>query len=271
MRKWNLEGKTALITGASRGIGRAVAVEFLSLGARVLAVARGMDDLKKLQEDTGLLASGLHILKADLTQAEGRELARGYIAETYGRLDILINNVGTNIRKPALAYDNLDIYNIFTTNLHTAFELSRACYALMKEQGGSIVNLSSVAGATHLGTGVVYAMTKAAVNQMTRNLAVEWARDNIRVNAVSPWYTRTPLAESVLKDPDYQRKVLERTPLGRIGEPEEVASLVAYLCMDHAAYITGQVVNIDGGFSVFGFDPTRPAQSPSASSPGQPS
>ncbi|HRZ76956.1 MAG TPA: SDR family oxidoreductase, partial [Bacteroidales bacterium] len=155
--------------------------------------------------------------------------------------------------------------------LHSAYELSRASYPLMKDQGGSIVNLSSVAGQTHLGTGVVYAMTKAALNQMTRNLAMEWAGNNIRVNAVAPWYTRTPLAESVLKDPDYQSKVLERTPLGRIGEPEEVACLVTYLCMDHAAYITGQVINIDGGFSVFGFDPNRPVQSPSASSPDQPS
>jgi len=265
--KWNLNGKKALVTGASRGIGRAICMEMLTLGAEVVAVARGMDDLQSMQQDRGILASDLSLLKADVSRKEGRERVRDFCKEKFGRLDILVNNVGTNIRKVALEYDDMDMYTIFSTNLHSAFELSRDCFPMMQEKGGSIVNLSSVAGVTHLRTGVIYAMTKAAINQMTRNLAVEWANRNIRVNAVSPWYTRTPLAETVLQDPAYRSQVLERTPLGRIGEPEEVASLVAYLCMDHAAYITGQVIHVDGGFLVNGFDPTLPAQNPSASFP----
>lgn len=252
---WTLSGKKALVTGASRGIGRSISIELLSLGADVLAVARGREDLEMLQEEAKELDVKLHIFEADLSASEGRSAVLKYITSHFNQPDILVNNVGTNIRKAAIDYSDEEIYKIFSTNLHSGFELSRSLYPHMKEKGGSIINLSSVAGVTHLCTGTIYAMSKAAINQLTRNLAVEWAKDNIRVNAVSPWYTRTPLAETVLKDEAYRKSVLERTPLRRVAEPEEVASLVAYLCMDHAAYITGQVIQVDGGFTVNGFHP----------------
>ena len=129
--------------------------------------------------------------------------------------------------------------------------LSRGLAGHMKS-GASVVNMASVAGLTHLCTGTPYAMSKAALIQMTRNLAVEWAGRGIRVNAVAPWYIDTPLARQVLDDPEYRRAVLDRTPMGRIGEPAEVAAAVAFLCMPAASYITGQCLNVDGGFSVNG-------------------
>jgi Tropinone reductase 1 len=125
---------------------------------------------------------------------------------------------------------------------------------VLREQAPAcVVNNASVAGLTHLRTGAPYGMSKAAMIQLTRNLAVEWAPWDIRVNAVAPWYIDTPLARQVLADPDYERQVLERTPMGRVGRPEEVARAIAFLCMPASAYVTGQTLAVDGGFSVYGF------------------
>ena len=140
------------------------------------------------------------------------------------------------------------------SNVESCFERCRLLYPLWKRGAPSaVVNNASVAGLTHLRTGAPYGMSKAAMIQLTRNLAVEWAGDGVRVNAVAPWYIRTPLADQVLMDAEYRREVLSRTPMGRVGEPEECARAIAFLCLPASAYITGQCLAVDGGFSVFGF------------------
>jgi Tropinone reductase 1 len=233
MKNWTLENKTALVTGATKGIGAAIAGELSRFGARVIRVARG---------------EGADI-RADVTVAADR--AR--IFEGLERLDILVNNAGMNIRKKAVEYDSTEYERIRELNMDAVFEICRLAHPLLKASGNaSVVNVGSIAASRQLGTGVPYAMTKAAIEHMSRGLAAEWARDGIRVNAVAPWYIRTPLAEPVLNDPVRLEKILTATPLRRIGEPEEVASLVAFLCMPAAAYITGQSVAVDGGFSVSG-------------------
>ncbi len=250
---WRLDGARALITGGSSGIGLAVARELASLGANLVLVARGESRLEQAQQSIveEFPACRVEAVSADLASEQDRKK----LAETQSLpLQILINNAGTNIRK-RMSELSLDEYRqVHAANLESCFEMCRLFYPmLLQDTPSCVVNNASVAGLTHLRTGAPYGMSKAAMIQLTRNLAVEWAQEGIRVNAVAPWYIRTPLADQVLSDPAYQKEVLERTPMGRVGEVEECARAIAFLCMPAASYITGQVLAVDGGFSVFGF------------------
>lgn len=251
--RWNLNGKRSLVTGATKGIGRAIAEEFLKLGSEVFIVARNQEDLQMLLETWKQQNFPVDGLAADVSKPDGRQSIFDAVAEKWGTVDILVNNAGTNIRKKTMDYASNEYDLLMDTNLGSAFYLNQLFYPLLKEAMGSIVNVASVAGLTHMRTGSIYGMSKAALIQLTKNLAAEWAPDNIRVNAVAPWYTDTPLAKTVLQNHDYLKEVLERTPLKKIGRPEDVAAAAAFLCMPSAAYITGQCIAIDGGFSIYGF------------------
>lgn len=244
--KWNLEGKIALITGGTKGIGKACVEEFLSLGAIVFSVARNEGEMKENKN--------LFFLKADLSKSGDRLKIINEIKEKKGKLDILVNNIGTNIRKRTENYSEEEFEKILDTNLKSCFDMCRLAYPMLKESPqGNIVNIASVGGMTFMRTGSPYAMTKAAIIQFTKNLACEWAADNIRVNCVSPWYIRTPLTEGVLSNKEYLDEVINRTPMRRTGNPEEVATAVAFFSMPASSYITGQNIAVDGGFIVNGF------------------
>lgn len=248
--RWSLAGTRALVTGGTLGIGRAIVEEFLALGARVIFVARDAERVRRREADWRNAGADATGVVADVATAKGRASVVAALSGSTDPLHALVNNVGINIRRPATEYTEEETDAVLRTNLASAFHLARSLVDQMA--GGSIVNIASVAGLTHLCTGTPYAMSKAAMIQMTRNLAAEWAGRGVRVNAVAPWYIDTPLARQVLDDPDYRRAVIGRTPMGRIGEPQEVAAVAAFLCMPAAAYVTGQCIAVDGGFSVSG-------------------
>jgi tropinone reductase I len=244
---WDLKNKTALVTGGTKGIGKAIVLEFLALGANVIAVARSKESIEALKKE--VVSRKLKVISADLSTPKGIKK----VVDSVDKLDILVNNVGMNIRKKLVEFEEGDFNKIVSTNLYSTYELTRLCHPLLKTSQGTVISISSVAGMTHLKSGVIYGMTKAALIQFTRNIAVEWALDGIRVNAVSPWYIYTPLTEGVLANPDFHAEVIARTPMRRIGMPEEVAAAVAFFAMNKASFITGQNMAVDGGFTINGF------------------
>jgi Tropinone reductase 1 len=250
VKDWRLDGKTALVTGGSKGIGRAVVDVLVELGAHVTVVARsqgGIDDV--VAAHPGAVTG----IAADVATPEGRA---AIVAGAPAALHVLVHNAGGNIRKPLTGYDDATIEQIVALNLLAPLSLSRELHPrLVAANGAAVVHVGSVAGIVALATGVAYGVAKAGLSQATRTLALEWAADGIRVNTVAPWYTRTDLVAPVLSQPRRLEAILARTPLARIAEPAEVAAAVAFFALPAASYITGQTLAVDGGMSIQGLAP----------------
>lgn len=240
---FGLAGRVCLVTGAAQGIGEACARRFTADAARV--VVADVNDDRGLQVADELDAMYVHCDVGDRAQVEGMVEA---VLEEHGRIDVLVNNAGIVRGAPLLDMSEEDFDAVLRVNLKGAFLVGQAVAREMVRAGrGAIVNLSSVNSVMTIPTIAGYNVSKGGINQLTRVMALDLADKGVRVNAVAPGTIVTEMAQAVLADEATRRRVMSRTPMGRFGEPTEVADAVAFLASDAASYITGEILFIDGG------------------------
>ena len=250
MNLFDLRGKAALVTGGNGGIGLGMAQGLAAAGAKV-AIA-GRDAEKNAQALRSL--SGAIALQADLKDEKACRAMVDEAARRLGRLDILINNAGINVRKQPQEYSIEEWKLVVDTNLTSAFVASQTAYPHMKQAGGGkIVNIGSMMSIFGASFTTPYAASKGGIVQMTRALATAWARDNIQVNAVLPGWINTDLTRGAREQvKGLNENVLRRTPAGRWGEPQDLAGIAVFLCSPASDFITGTAIPVDGGYSVQG-------------------
>ena len=248
---FRLDGRIALVTGSTRGLGWAIARTLAARGAHVVVTGRADGDVSARVTELragGASASGRPGDLADLDDAVAGLEA---VVEQHGRLDILVNNAGMNVRGPVAEFDRSDWEQVIRVNLDAPFMLAQAAARHMCAAGrGRIINVASIMGTVARPTIPAYVASKGGIEAMTKALAVELAPSGVTVNAVGPGYVATEMNAALVADPTFDSMVRTRTPLGRWGEPDEIAAAVVFLASDEAAYVTGQKLIVDGGMTI---------------------
>jgi len=244
-----LEDRVAVVTGASRGIGRAIAAAFAREGARVVACGRKQETLELVAAELAGGPGRVYPLACHVGRAEQIQRLVDTAHREFGRIDILVNNAATNIaQEPVLETDEAKFDKMIEINLKSAFRLTQAIAPGMCSRGrGSIVNIASISGIRPQYHGMLYSMTKAALIMMTQSYALELGPSGVRVNAIAPGMIQTVLSEYYWKDEARREKILEEQPIKHLGQPEEIAEMAVLLASDRGSYITGQTMVVDGG------------------------
>ncbi len=246
----SLQGKTAIVTGGGRGIGRAICLEFAAQGANVVVNYAGNSEAaEKTAADCEALGAKATIIKADVSKAEDVDAIFALAVEEFGRVDILVNNAGVTRDKLLMAMTEEDFDKVVDTNLKGAFLCMKAASKLMtKQRSGRIINMSSVVGVRGNAGQVNYAASKAGIIGMTKSLAKELAGRNVTVNAIAPGFIDTDMT-AVLSD-KVKEAILGDIPMKKLGKPENIAKTAAFFAQDESGYITGQVICVDGGMAM---------------------
>lgn len=250
---FDLTGKVAIVIGGSRGLGKGMAIGLADAGATVVIASRGKEALEQAaQEMTAATGSTVDGIQLDVTSTQAIQEFVDKVAAKYGRIDILINSAGINIRKPAVEYAEDEWDTVTDTQLKYVFFMNQAVGKYMIAQGikGRIINVGSISSMVGLKNMIAYCSSKGAITQMTKALANEWAPYGITVNAICPGYCFTEMTRPLLSDPAVMAKYQEKIPMGRLGEPEDMATTVVYLSSDASSYVTGQIIYVDGGWLV---------------------
>ncbi|MFO1070501.1 MAG: glucose 1-dehydrogenase [Geminicoccaceae bacterium] len=244
---FSLQGRKALVTGASRGIGEALAVGLAAFGADVAIAGRSLDRLERCR--TAIEAMGRHCLAVELDVAVTRRIepAVAMASDRLGGLDILVNNAGMEQIAPSLDVGEELWDRIVDTNLKGAFFVAQAAGRRMGK-GSAILNICSLTSEVGVPTAAPYGSSKSGLLGLTRTLAVEWANRGVRVNALGPGYFRTELTETFYRDEGWQQRMLDRIPAGRFGALDDLVGAAVFLCSDAARYVTGQILYVDGGY-----------------------
>jgi len=250
LRQFSLEGKVAVVTGSSRGIGRAIAEGFAGAGAAVTVNGLNPETTQSVA-DAIVAAGGKSLaLPADVSKAADVERLIEATVAAFGRLDILVNNAGISpYYKPAETVTEAEWDEVMRVNLKGVFLCCQAAGRVMiAQKSGRIINMSSIGGTIALPRLIAYCSAKGAINQLTRVLAVEWAPHHILVNAIAPGFIETDLTKGLRENPKRHNALIQRVPLGRLGTPAEIAGAAIYLASDAASYVTGHMLDIDGGW-----------------------
>jgi NAD(P)-dependent dehydrogenase (short-subunit alcohol dehydrogenase family) len=245
---YDLSGKVAIVTGGGRGIGKAIALGLAQCGAKLILASRTQGELEKVVSEIKGDGGDATLLVTDLTVSEQINALVDASMKSYGRVDILVNNAARSFLRPLMDLREDGWDKIFDVNCKAVFLLSRAVAKIMGEQGGGrIINITTV-GAVRGGAGMgVYHASKAALNMLTKCMAVEWAPLNVNVNAVGPGLTKTAFSQPIWSNPSLEQMITARVPKGRLAEPEEIVGAVLFLCSEDASFITGESIYVDGG------------------------
>ncbi|MFV2068070.1 MAG: SDR family NAD(P)-dependent oxidoreductase [Pirellulales bacterium] len=249
---FDLAGKVAMVTGSTRGLGEVAAKALAKAGADVAVCGRSEADLRRVSEDIVALGRASAGFPLDVLSRQAVEEGVGKILDHFGRVDVLVNNAGVNYRAPIVEYPDRQWDRVIDTNLKGYFLVTQAVAPQMIDRGyGKIINVSSIMGTVALPELLAYCASKGGVDQMTKVMALEWAKRGIRVNGIGPTYFETELVAQLRDDPERFNFINERTPMGRWGRPEELEGLVVFLAAPASDFITGQTILVDGGWTIW--------------------